>query len=99
MSNIQDPDFNKNVSMVYTEEPGFTGYKGLDFTKIDEWFTSKPRLNTKDIEETEIENLIKQRQVAKENKDYKLADDIRAKLNAMGITIEDSIEGTKWHKK
>jgi hypothetical protein len=36
MSNIQDPDFNKNVSMVYTEEPGFTGYKGLDFTKIDD---------------------------------------------------------------
>jgi len=36
MSNIQDPEFNKNVSMVYTEEPGFTGYKGLDFTKIDD---------------------------------------------------------------
>ena len=36
MANIQDPEFNKNVSMVYTEEPGFTGYKGLDFTKIDD---------------------------------------------------------------
>lgn len=35
MVNIQDPNFNKNVSMVYVEQPGFTGYKGLDFTKID----------------------------------------------------------------
>lgn len=36
MPNIQDPEFNKNVSMVYVEEPGFTGYRGLDFTKIDD---------------------------------------------------------------
>lgn len=35
MSNAYNPDFNKNVVMVYTEEPGFTGYKGLDFTKLD----------------------------------------------------------------
>ena len=35
MANIQDPNFNKNVSMVYVEEIGFTGYKGLDFTKLD----------------------------------------------------------------
>ena len=35
MANIQDPNFNKNVSMVYVEQPGFTGYKGFDFTKID----------------------------------------------------------------
>lgn len=35
MVNVQDPNFNKNVSMVYVEQPGFTGYKGLDFTKID----------------------------------------------------------------
>lgn len=35
MLNSQDPNFNKNVSMVYVEEIGFTGYKGLDFTKLD----------------------------------------------------------------
>jgi hypothetical protein len=35
MSNIYDPNFNKNVVEVYTEEPGFTGYKGLDWTKLD----------------------------------------------------------------
>jgi len=36
MVNVQDPNFNKNVSMVYISEPGFTGYRGLDFTKIDD---------------------------------------------------------------
>lgn len=35
MGNIYDPNFNKNVVEVYTEEPGFTGFKGLDFTKLD----------------------------------------------------------------
>lgn len=34
--NIQNTEFNKNVSMVYTQEANFTGYKGLDFTKIDD---------------------------------------------------------------
>lgn len=35
MPNIYDPNFNKNVVEVYTEEPGFTGYKGLDWNKLD----------------------------------------------------------------
>jgi len=35
MPNIHDQNFNKNVIEVYTEEPGFTGYKGLDWNKID----------------------------------------------------------------
>jgi len=35
MINARDPNFNKNVSMVYVEQPGFTGYQGLDFTKLD----------------------------------------------------------------
>ena len=33
--NTRNTEFNKNVIMVWTEEPGFTGYKGFDFTKID----------------------------------------------------------------
>lgn len=36
MSNIYDPNFNKNVVEVYTEEPGFTGFKGLDWNKLDD---------------------------------------------------------------
>lgn len=35
MANIYEPNFNKNVVEVYTEEPGFTGFKGLDWRKLD----------------------------------------------------------------
>ena len=35
MSNIHEKNFNKNVIEVYTEEPGFTGYKGLEWNKLD----------------------------------------------------------------
>jgi len=35
MSNIYDKNFNKNVIEVYTEEIGFTGYKGLEWNKLD----------------------------------------------------------------
>lgn len=33
--NIKNTEFNKNVSMVYTQEANFTGYKGLDWNKLD----------------------------------------------------------------
>ena len=33
--NIQNTEFNKNVAMVYTQEANFTGYKGLDWNKLD----------------------------------------------------------------
>lgn len=36
MTNIQDTNFNKNVIEVYTEEPDFTGYKGLEWNKLDD---------------------------------------------------------------
>jgi len=36
MSNIYDKNFNKNVVEVYTEEPGFTGFKGLEWNKLDD---------------------------------------------------------------
>ena len=35
MGNVYDRNFNKNVVEVYTEEPGFTGFKGLDWTKLN----------------------------------------------------------------
>ena len=34
--NIRQSDFNKNVIQVYTQEANFTGYKGFDFTAIDD---------------------------------------------------------------
>ncbi len=46
-----------------------------------------------------IEKLIQDRIAAKKNKDFKLADKIRADLLAQGIILEDTPSGTKWKRK
>ena len=46
----------------------------------------------------EIEKLINERNQAKSNKDYKLADEIRDKIKSLGYEIEDTRQGTKWKR-
>jgi cysteinyl-tRNA synthetase len=45
-----------------------------------------------------IENLIDERKKAKEEKNFKKADEIRAKLKKMGIAVMDTPQGTIWEK-
>jgi cysteinyl-tRNA synthetase len=47
----------------------------------------------------EIEKLIQSRLDCKKAKDFKKADEIRAKLSEMGILLEDGPKGTSWRKK
>jgi len=47
--------------------------------------------------DAEIEALIEERQMAKKNKEYSRADEIRDELKARGITLKDTREGVKWH--
>ena len=47
----------------------------------------------------EIEVLIEKRQQARKNKDFALADEIRDKLKAQGIILEDTPTGVKWRKE
>ena len=58
----------------------------LDLTKQDE--------NKKKIDEEEIKLLIEKRNMAKKNKDYALADEIRNDLLNKGIVLKDTREGT-----
>lgn len=46
----------------------------------------------------EVEELIKKRELAREAKDWKAADEIRAKLLEMRIILEDTKKGVKWKK-
>lgn len=52
-----------------------------------------------DIDENEINKLVEERTKAKQEKNYALADEIRNKLNDLGITLIDTKEGTKWELK
>ncbi|MDR2547496.1 MAG: cysteine--tRNA ligase [Lachnospiraceae bacterium] len=47
----------------------------------------------------DIERLIEERQKARKERDFARADEIRAELAAIGITLEDTREGVKWRKE
>jgi cysteinyl-tRNA synthetase len=47
----------------------------------------------------EIEEKIEQRNAARRNRDFKLADQIRDELASRGIVLEDTPQGTKWKRK
>lgn len=49
-----------------------------------------------DILDSEIESLIEERSMARKNRDFKKADEIRDLLLAKGIVLEDTREGVKW---
>ena len=51
-----------------------------------------------DDEAAEIEALIKQRNEAKAAKNWAVADEVRDKLKAMNIVLEDTPNGTTWRK-
>ncbi|MGL5244631.1 MAG: cysteine--tRNA ligase [Sarcina sp.] len=54
--------------------------------------------STKSSLEDEIEELIEQRQQARKNRDFSLADKIRDDLKARGIVLEDTPQGIRWKK-
>ncbi len=64
------------------------------FQQDPEKFLSGESSNDKDI----IEALIVERKVARENKDWAKADEVRDKLNEMGVILEDSEGKTSWRR-
>lgn len=52
---------------------------------------------TEDLD-AEVEALIAERTAARKEKNWAKADEIRDRLNAMGIILEDTKEGVKWKK-
>jgi len=51
-----------------------------------------------EILDSDIEELIAQRQAARKEKNFALADEIRNRLAGMGIILEDTREGVKWKR-
>ncbi|MDX6280710.1 MAG: cysteinyl-tRNA synthetase, partial [Kribbellaceae bacterium] len=43
-----------------------------------------------------VKALLEQRQAARERKDYAASDDIRDRLKALGVVVEDTPQGARW---
>jgi cysteinyl-tRNA synthetase len=61
-----------------------------------EWRDSLMRVKNIGVSEEEIARLIRERQEAREGKDWARADGIRAELEAKGILLEDKKDRTDW---
>ena len=68
---------------------------GLLDEKPEDWFR-RGALKSNSPTSSEIEQLILSRNKAREIKDFKKADEIRDELESMGVTLEDSKDGTTW---
>ena len=62
-------------------------FEDKDFNKISD-----------DLKE-KVEVLINDRDIAKSQKNFELADKIRDELNELGIEIKDTSDGTSWNTK
>ena len=69
----------------------FTGVLGLVY--------DEPKQETAGDEDAEIEALIAERTEARKAKNWARADEIRNQLTEIGIVLEDTPQGVKWHRK
>jgi cysteinyl-tRNA synthetase len=51
------------------------------------------------LDDSEVEELIKERNNARKKREFKKADEIRLKLKSLGIMLEDRKEGTIWKRE
>lgn len=58
-----------------------------------------PGTSVQDELSTTVESLIEERADARSRKDWARADEIRSELDAMGVELQDSAEGTTWRRK
>ena len=98
-------DNNLNTSLALTSVYNVLKSNMNDYTKLklinefDEVLSldlSKEDKKEITVDTSVIENLINERNIAKQNKDYAKADEIRNKLLDMGIMLKDTREGTTY---
>ena len=66
---------------------------GLMNEDAEKWFDSDA-----DVDGVLIEKMLKDREEARLNKDFEKADEIRKKIESLGVSIEDAPEGPLWKK-
>jgi cysteinyl-tRNA synthetase len=83
---IDNKDINLDQDFVLKQLKELDSFLGIIFSQKEEFIDS------------EIENLIKEREDARKNKDFEASDRIRDELKGKGIELEDTSKGTVWKK-
>lgn len=101
MDTVRPKDF-KGLSSLFQKAAGLFG----DFGKILGILTQAPQsfldqernrlLSNKGLSQEEIEGLINQRNLARQEKDWTKADALRERLKEQGVLLKDSPQGTLW---
>ena len=84
-----DEKDNERAKVLYLTIVELMSILGIDLAETNS--------NESDVDSAKVEELIFQRKVAREEKDFARADEIRDELSSLGITIEDGPKGTTWH--
>ena len=76
---------------------------GLLENDTESWFKgnldeNKLKLVSEQLSVKQIESFIQERIIAKQNKNYELADKIRDQLLNQGIILEDNLDETNWRR-
>lgn len=77
----------------------FSGVLGILSSEPEEYLKSKPASAETDISESEILEMIREREAARKEKDWDKADRIRKTLAGKGIVLEDGAGETRWNVK
>ncbi len=85
-----------DANMVSKQEAADVG--GL-MMRVDEVLGVIGKVEVEEALPVDIDALVQKREAARKAKNWKEADDIRAQLKAMGIVLEDTAQGIRWHKE
>ena len=86
------------AAVYYSTLRHLTNILGLVQHSVDDFLKSDIGQEALTLSETEIENLIQQRQDAKKAKEFAKADEIRQSLLDQGVVLEDTRQGTVWRR-
>ncbi|RMC45239.1 cysteine--tRNA ligase [Lactobacillus sp. ESL0230] len=94
------PILNANLSLAKVDKEALKHAQKLltDWLGIFGISTKKLLTTVKKQDDDEIVRLVAQREQARKNKEWAKSDELRDKLKAMGITVEDTPQGTRWRR-
>lgn len=94
------PVVNANTNLANVDKEALENFK----QDLSEWLSifgidcEKLAARQEATNDDEIDNLVKERDEARKNKDWARSDEIRDQLKEMGITIQDTPQGTRWSR-